>query len=157
MSENYIDNGKCFFDKKKCLNPKNIMIHLTMEDESNKVKYCCSDCLYKIKQSNIIEDKDNLIGDKINKKCPSCKSNILEICQHRAGCSLCYEYFKHDFEEILDAYHNSKTHIGKRPKTNRGSILNLNIINDLEKLLKKNNKDASAIKEIIKEIKDKST
>ena len=74
MSENYIDNGKCFFDKKNCLNPKNIIIHLTMEDESDKVKYCCSDCLYKIKQSNIIEDKDNLIGDKINKKCPSCKS-----------------------------------------------------------------------------------
>ena len=156
MNENYIDDGKCFFDKKKCSNLKNIIIHLAMEDESSKIQYCCTDCLYKIKKSNVIDDKDNLIGDKINKKCPSCKSNILEICQNRAGCPLCYEYFKNDFEEILEAYHSSKTHIGKRPKENKGSILGLNIISDLEKLLNKSKKkDKSTIEELIKEIKNK--
>jgi len=145
-------NEKCFFDKEKCINIKNIVIYLTLENGSTKIQNCCGDCLYKIKQSNILEDEENLISSKINKKCPECQSNIIDICKKRAGCPLCYVYFKKEFEEILESYHGSKNHIGKIALNKKESILASHIINDLEKLFK-NKEESCHIKEKIKNIK----
>ena len=142
---------KCFFDKEKCINIKNIVIYLTLENGSTKIQNCCGDCLYKIKQSNIVED--NLISSKINKKCPTCQSNIIDICKKRVGCPLCYVYFNKELEEILESYHGSKKHIGKIALSKKESILASHVINDLEELFK-NKEESFHIKEIIENIKN---
>jgi protein-arginine kinase activator protein McsA len=143
----------CFFDKKKCLNIKNIFIHLTLEDGKDKTHNCCEECLFKIKKNNnLIEIENNEISSKIEKRCPECQSNIIDICKQRAGCSLCYVYFKKDFEEILESYHGSKKHTGKIALSKKESILASHVINDLEKLFK-TKEESDHIKEIIKNIK----
>lgn len=148
-----MNEDKCFFDKKKCLKPKNIILNLVL-DNKTKVQYCCTDCLYKIKASNNVEDEKNVIGNKIDKKCPCCNSNILDICQDKAGCPLCYVYFKKDFEEILELYHGSYKHNGKTLSKDKKSLLTLNVLNDLENLLKiKKGKEAKLIKDLIKKLK----
>lgn len=146
-------NDICFFDKTKCLSIKNIVIHLTLEDGKEKNHNCCEECLFKIKKNNnLIEIEKNEISSKIEKRCPECQSNIIDICKQRAGCSLCYVYFKKDFEEILESYHGSKKHTGKIALSKKESILASHVINDLEKLFK-TKEESDHIKEIIKNIK----
>ena len=147
-------NDICFFDKTKCLNIKNVVIHLTLEDGKEKNHSCCEECLFKIKKNNnLIESERNEISSKIEKRCPECQSNIIDICKQRAGCSLCYVYFKKDFEEILESYHGSKKHTGKIALNKKESLLVSHVINDLEKLFK-TKEDTGHIKEIIKNIKN---
>jgi len=147
-------NDICFFDKTKCLNIKNVTIHLTLESGIDKFHSCCEECLYKIKKNNnLIETERNELINKIEKRCPECQSNIIDICKKRAGCSLCYVYFEKDFEEILESYHGSKKHTGKLALSKKESILASHVINDLEKLFKTKG-DSSHIKEIIKKIKN---
>ena len=57
----------CFFDKKKCLNIKNIFIHLTLEDGKDKTHNCCEECLFKIKKNNNLIEIENIetIREKI--------------------------------------------------------------------------------------------
>ena len=53
------------------------------------------------------------------KKCPTCGVTWREISERRRlNCSMDYEVFANEIEEILREYHRAGTHVGKRPGMN---------------------------------------
>lgn len=143
-------NKKCFFDKKECLEEKNLSLYVMTEGEM-KVQKCCMNCLSKLQNSissTENNDKVSLEEAKNEKYCLSCKITLNDILKGaRIGCPLCYYYFEEEIYFLINFYHKASFHKGKIPENNNKSVLLHNILKDLNEKL--NDSDECEKKKIL--------
>ena len=105
------------------VNPANV--HLTqIVDGATVVAHLCEECARK-KGISISIAAENAVAENV-KKVPTekdvvCQSCAMRLSEFRArgwlGCSVCYETFSDEIDELLVQVHGSREHCGKRPKT----------------------------------------
>ena len=134
----------CFYDKTICNEMKNILVENILENGQTKSSLCCLYCL-----TNKLPQQLMLSKSTINKKCPNCDINLLEIIQQsKIGCPLCYSFFYDEIKILIKNCQNFKDeNFSKIPLgIHHKSALVACVLKDLEKIKDK--------EEIISELKE---
>jgi protein arginine kinase activator len=102
-------------------------------------------------ESDVIKTSEDLLDAIFGKPqlvipppCPKCKISAEEVTNlGKLGCPGCYEHFRDELLIVVQNYHNSTKHVGKKPKS---SLLKEKLAEAIEK---ENYEEASRIKKLL--------
>lgn len=129
-------NNKCFYDNLECLDKKNILVEVFVEEKKTN-HWCCKNCLKTKLPTNLTTQLNEKELKK--RKCPNCLSNILDIISSsKIGCPLCYSYFYKEIKLLIKNCQGFNCeNLGKTPDgIHHKSALVACILKDLENIKK---------------------